>query len=213
MYLFVLVRGPLVERSDGYQIHTERKTTHLDGRRWWRHRKRLLRGTVVDGGWRQRSLPEGTPDASHSRYFAQVSRPTYLRMSTDFSRRRARVEHECVTEPRYRLRRRTPILCSKTEETYLSRPSPTAMIRLLSPSHSRSFLHQPRRSAIASCNPRITSHCAREYLVLSLQALVLTDRIPNAHWGNCGQTTSQRGFKGERTGSGHICGCAIVSGG
>lgn len=69
---------------------------------------------------------------------------------------------------------------------YLSRPSPTAMIRLLSPSHSRSFLYQsqmhdqPVSSTAAA--PIQDLHSTRKYLVLSLQALIFTDGVPDSYY-------------------------------
>ena len=67
---------------------------------------------------------------------------TYFRVSNYVSCRRASIHHKCMSKPEWRFNRYEMRAKVETRSTHLSRPSPTAIIRLLSPSHSRSFLRE-----------------------------------------------------------------------
>ncbi len=66
----------------------------------------------------------------------------------------------------------------------LSRPSPTAIMRLLSPSHSRSFLHRQRSTTSDEMEIRgleTNIHTTSDDLVFPLQSLILSNGIPYPH--------------------------------
>jgi hypothetical protein len=64
---------------------------------------------------------------------------------------------------------------------HFSRPSPTAIIRLLSPSHARSLLLGNQRVADRR-RASASAHLARDDLVLALECLIFSGNVPNANY-------------------------------
>lgn len=107
---------------------------------------------------------------------------THLRMPHNFPSGRSSVKHKRMSKPRdthimnhYHWR-----CCQNPSD--LSRPSPTAIMRLLSPSHSRSLL--VRRGCTSytesgECSNNV--HAPRKNLVFPLQCLFLAYCIPDTH--------------------------------
>jgi hypothetical protein len=78
----------------------------------------------------------------------RICRAARLRVPANLARRRAGVHHERVTEP---VTGRAVCTARRRRDgrTHFSRPSPTAIMRLLSPSHSTSLLARADASGVA----------------------------------------------------------------
>src|SRR5258706_4400323 len=105
-------------------------------------------------------------------------------MPSDFACRCPSVEHESRPKPLNDMR--TAQYYRLVKLTYFSLPSPTAIILLLSPSHTRSFLGTFRASdsnekvSPAPCMDGSNVHSSRERLRLVLEDVLVTNEVPDA---------------------------------
>jgi hypothetical protein len=140
-------------------------------------------GVVAGGGSAKGSLMADGNSVDDLRYVSGgrceeiVIGGKHLVMTDDFSRGGAAVHHECMAESG------TCQIRGMAEKgqsgTNLSRPSPTAMSRLLSPSQARSFLiYDHFNRGYQHTYMTDHSHASREDLVLCLERLVFADDIP-----------------------------------